>query len=136
MRYLLIAFLVLVLAACSETIMLSKSGGETIAKGIMKLRPSPPHRLTVTLDGKVYAGDVESKEVDNSAELRKRYRVHSKRYQAIFSGLAHATYHVHHYTGILKAADGTTLTCDYLSSGGGLMGTCDDGKGQVYEVHR
>jgi len=135
MRYLVIALSVLVLAACSETIMLTKPGGETIAKGVLKIRPSPPHWLTVTLDGKSYEGDVDSHEVDDSAELRKRYGSYSKHYQAIFLGF-NTTHHVHHYTGVLKAPDGATLTCAYLSSVGGTIGTCEDGKGQIYEVHR
>jgi len=135
MRYLIIALSVLVLAACGETIMLTKPGGEIIAKGVLKVRPSPPHQLTVTLDGKSYEGDVDSKEVDNSAELRERYGAYSKHYQAIFLGF-NVTHHVHHYKGALKSPDGATLTCDYLSSNGGTFGTCDDGKGQIYEVHR
>ena len=135
MRYLIIALSVLLLAACSETIILSKPDGETIAKGNLKLSLSPPYRLTVTLDGKSYEGDVDSKEVDNRSELRNRYGANSKRYQEISEGLLHATYHVHHYTGVLRAADGSTLTCDYLSSSVKTLGTCDDDKGQIYEVH-
>lgn len=138
MRYLITALSVLVLAACSETIILSKPGGETIAQGILKPRFNPPHRLTVILDGKSYEGDVDSKEMDiNMDALRKRYGATSKHYQAILSGL-NTTHHVHHYTGVLKSPDGATLTCDYMSSDGdgGTLGTCDDGKGQIYEVHR
>lgn len=134
MRYLIIALSVLALAACSETIMLSKSGGETIAKGVLKFRFSSPHQLTVTLNGKSYEGDVDSKEVDNSAELRKRYGAYSKHYQAIFAGLDN-THHVHNYKGVLTGPDGATLTCEFLSSYGGTFGTCDDGNGQIYEVH-
>ena len=136
MRYLIIALSLLALTACSETVMLSKPGGEAVATGTLKFHLNPPDRLTVTLNGKSYAGDVDRKEVDNLAELRKRYGANSKRYQEISEGLLHATYHVHHYTGVLKAADGSTLTCDYLSSDGGKLGTCDDDKGQVYEVHK
>ena len=117
--------------------MLSKPGGETIATGALTFRLNPPYQLTVVLDGKTYEGDVDSKEVDNRAELRKRFGANSKRYRAISSGMNHAFYHVHHYQGILKAADGTTLTCEFLSSDdGGKLGECEDGKGQVYEVHK
>lgn len=136
MRYLIIALSALALAACSETIILSKPGGEAVATGTLKIHANPPHWLTVTLDGKTYEGDIDSKEVDNSAELRKRFGANSKRYREISEGLLHAAYHVHHYTGVLKAADGATLTCNYLSSDGGKLGTCDDDKGQVYEVHK
>lgn len=141
MRYLIMALSVLMLAACSEPFMLSKPGGEIIAKGVLKLRANPPHRLTVTLDGKTYEGDVDSKEMGNSAEvlkkLREQYGATSKHYQAVLSGL-NTTHHVHHYTGVLKATDGATLTCNYLSSDGdgGELGTCDDGKGQTYEVRK
>lgn len=134
MRYLIIALSALVLAACSETIILSKPGGEAVATGTLKVHPNPPHRLIVTLDGKTYEGNIDSKEVDNSAELRKRFGANSKRYQGISEGLLHAAYHVHHYTGVLKAADGATLTCDYISSDGGKLGTCEDAKGQIYDV--
>lgn len=134
MRYLIIVLSVLMLAACSETIMLSKPEGETVAKGILNIRLNPPHRLTVFLDGKSYEGDVDSKEVDHSEELRKRFGANSKHYQAIFLGF-NTTHHVHQYHGVLKALDGATLTCDFLSSDGGKLGTCDDRKGQIYEVH-
>jgi hypothetical protein len=74
----------------------------------------------------------------NIAELRKRYGASSKHYQAILSGSLHAMHHVHHYKGVLKAPDGTKLTCEYMSSvdDGETLGTCDDGKGQIYEVHK
>lgn len=139
MRYLIIVLSVWVLAACSEPFMLSKPGGEIIAKGVLKLRANPPHRLTVTLDGKSYEGDVDSKEMDiNMDALRKRYGANSKHYEGILNGSLHAMHHVHHYTGVLKAMDGATLTCEYMSSDGegGELGTCDDGKGQIYEVHK
>lgn len=137
MRYLIIALSVLALAACSETIRLSKPGGETLTTGTLKFRINPPHRLTIILDGKTYEGDVDSKEVDNSDELRKRFGANSKRYQAIFLGLNHASYHVHHYQGILKAADSDMLTCEFLSSDdGGKLGECKDGKGLIYEMYR
>ena len=138
MRYLIIVLSVLMLAACSETIMLNKSGGEAIAKGILKFRFNPPHQLTVFLDGQSYEGDVDSKEMDiNMDELRKRYGANSKHYEAILSGL-NTTHHVHYYKGVLTAPDGATLTCEYMSSDGdgGTLGTCDDGKGQIYEVHK
>lgn len=139
MRYLIIALSVLALSACSETIMLSKPGDETAATGTLKFRLNPPHRFTITLAGKLYEGDMDSKEVDNSAELdklRKRYGPTSKHYVAILSGL-NTTHHVHHYKGVLKASDDATLICDFLSSNdGGRLGACDDGKGQIYEVHK
>ena len=138
MRYLIIVLSALALTACgSEAIRLSKPGGETVATGALKFRLNPPHQLTVVLDGKTYEGDVDSKEVENSAELRKRFGANSKRYQAILSGLNHASYHIHHYQGILKAQSGSTLTCEFLSSDdGGKLGECEDGKGQTYEISR
>lgn len=136
MRYLIIALSVLFLTACSETIMLSKPSGETVGTGTLRYHTNPPHSLTVTLNGKSYTGDVNSVEVDNSAELRKRYGANSKLYRKISEGLLHSTYHEHHYTGVLKAADGATLTCDYFSPGGELTGVCEDGNGEVYDVHR
>lgn len=137
MRYLIIILSALALTACgSEAIRLSKPGGETAATGTLKYRLNPPHRLIFILDGKTYAGDVDSKEVDNSAELRKRFGANSKRYQAIFSGLD-TTYHVHHYQGVLKSPDGATLTCEFLSSKeGAALGTCKDSNGQIYEVEK
>lgn len=119
--------------------MLSKPGGEAVAKGIVKLRPNPPHRLTATLDGKTCRGDLDSKEMDiNIAELRKRYGASSKHYQAILSGLLHTGHHTHHYKGVLMASDGATLTCDYMSEADDseTLGTCIDGKEQIYEVYK
>jgi len=83
MNYSIIVLSVLALTACSETIKLSKTGGETIAKGVMEFRFNPPHWLTVTLNGKAYEGDVDSKEVDNRAELRERYGANKQHYSAI-----------------------------------------------------
>jgi len=135
MNYSIIVLSVLALTACSETIKLSKPGGETIAKGVMEFRFNPPHWLTVTLNGKAYEGDVDSKEVDNRAELRERYGANKKHYSAILEGL-NTTHRVHQYEGVLKAPDGATLTCEYLSSNAKTTGTCVDGKGQIYEVYR
>ena len=136
MRYLIIVLSVLALTACGETIMLSKMDGEAVATGKMKFRPNPPHSLTVILDGKTYEGDVDSHEVDDDAHLRERFGANSKHYKAIFLGF-NTTHHVHHYKGTLKAPDGATLACEYLSSsGGGVLGLCEDGKGQAYEVHK
>ena len=137
MRYLIIVLSVLVLAACSETIMLSKPEGGTAATGTLKFRPTPPHRLTVALDGKNYDGDMDCKEVhENDVHMRERFGANSKHYQAIFSGL-NTTHRVHHYKGTLKAPDGATLACEYLSSNeGGTLGACEDGKGKTYEVHK
>jgi hypothetical protein len=136
MRYLILALSALALTACSTTVLLSKPGGETVATGTLEFRPNPPHRLTITLDGKAYEGDVDSKKLDNRAELRKRFYSDSKHYQRIFSGLD-TDHDIYQYKGILKAPDGATLTCEYLSSRKrGLLGACEDGKGQIYEVSR
>jgi hypothetical protein len=135
MRYLILALSVLVLAACSETIMLTKPGGEAVATGTLKFRPNPPHWLTVTLNGKTYEGEVASKKVENQAELFKRFGSDSRHYQRIFSGLD-TDHNVYQHKGILKSSDGATLTCEYLSSRErGTFGACEDGKGQAYDVH-
>jgi hypothetical protein len=135
MRYLILILSVLVLTACSETIMLTKPGGEAVATGTLKFRPNPPHLLTVTLNGKTYEGEIDSKKVENRAELFKRFGSDSRHYQRIFSSLD-TDHNVYQHKGILKAADGAILTCEYLSSKErGISGACEDGKGQAYEVH-
>ena len=126
MRYLILALSVLVLIACSETIMLSKPKGETVATGTLRFRLNPPHHLTVTLNGNIYEGDVDSKsiEMSDSDHLLMRFGAYYKHYD-------------HQYKGTLKTPAGDTLTCEYLSSkGGGTLGVCEDPKGQTYEVHR
>lgn len=136
MRYLIIALSVLALTACSETIMLRKPGDETAAKGMLEFSFSSPHRLTVTLNGKAYEGYMDSKEADNSAELRERYEAFSKHLQKLSQRHSNI-HHVHQYTGVLKAPDGATLACEFLSSTSGeKIGICDDGKGQAYEVYK
>jgi hypothetical protein len=138
MRYLIIVLSVLALAACSETFMLSRLDSEPAGAGTLKPRFNPPHQLTIVLGGKTYAGDVDSREMDyNIDDIRKRYGASSKHYQAVLSGL-NTMHHVHHYKGVLKAQDGDTLTCDFMSSHQeqAALGTCEDGKGQTYEVHK
>jgi len=136
MRYLIIVLSVLMLTACSSTIMLSKPGGEPITKGKLEFRFSSPHRLSVALNGKVYEGDVDRSEADNSAELRERYPAFSKHFEKISQG-HNSIHHVHLYKGVLKASDSSTLTCEFVSSTSGeIVGTCDDGLGQIYEVHK
>jgi hypothetical protein len=136
MRYLTIALSALMLAACSETIMLRKPGEETAARGMLEFRFSSPHRLTVTLNGKAYEGYMDRKEADNSAELRARYEAFGRHLQKLSQRHSNI-HHVHHYNGVLKAPDGATLTCEFLSSASGeKTGICEDAKGQVYEVSK
>ena len=108
-KFMIAAFVALVLSACSSTGTLQSAQPENKISGTVKRGAFEPHQVEVTLDGKTYRGEWRT-----SAPTTE---------QRAAAGLPHQ-YHVKQVRSTLRSDDGKQLDCQWQTHGESAEGAC------------
>jgi hypothetical protein len=115
-------FFVMALAGCKKDISLVDDGGNIIGKGELEVTANSPFPARLTLYGKKYIGEWNSKKI---------YEEDLARHSRLIGGHAYATYMIGNDSAQLKhghasfaAADGSGIECDFYYRNQPNAGSC------------
>ncbi len=125
--FLISAALMLALCGCSDQLMLRDPSGKVVGKGVLQVTALFPSPVRLSLNGKDYSGNWDSKNIYEADMARSRRKLSERAYMTYMEGNDSAQ--LRHGEASMVSSDGSEMHCDFYYRGKPDQGNCKmDGK--------